>query len=437
MADLRELAKQKGVTLPKDAPPAPSITESDSPIITKGKRRPWLEPEISTVQKANGSIKDQTTATPSVEEPFKYRLNTVEAYRLNTVEEPLKNRLEENEALPEYRLPNRLTSGEEPFKNRLNTVEKMRSIQTLAGKQKATFFFLVSEAKENGSWTENDFRLTPQISSIRLAQATMAKTYESIRGVTNALKRAQLLKRQSIKKGPGGFTVYAIPKAPYLEALNYLSRLNTVEEPLRNRLNTVDHTVYQTVESLSSSSSNLLNKNTTTTQGAEKFEFKLDQVSEFGLTASAVSRCFELYPNLENEKMQDLLNRFAQYMRSGDGKRVQNARGFFISLAEQMSKGMTPLDHIETAEAILMRELVIKKRAQKAEQELLEKEMQDFDFEDWWSELLPQDRDALIPPNNIALPGSSSQKLLAKQVHAEKFWFERKKRALDSGGAEV
>ena len=135
--------------------------------------------------------------------------------------------------------------------------------------------------------------------------------------------------------------------------------------------------------------------------------------------------------------MQDLLNRFAQYMRSSDGKRVQNARGFFISLAEQMSKGMTPLDHIETAEAILMRELVVKKRAQKAEQELLEKEMQDFDFEDWWSELLPQDRDLLVPPNNIALPGSSSQKLIAKQVHAEKFWPDRRVRVLKESTSDI
>jgi hypothetical protein len=165
------------------------------------------------------------------------------------------------------------------------------------------------------------------------------------------------------------------------------------------------------------------------------FEFNMELVTEFGLTASAISRCLELYPTIDREKIQDLINRFGQFMRTSEGKRVQNARGFFISLAKQLSEGITPLDHIETSEARLMRELVAKKRAQQAEVEQLEKEMRDFDFEEWWSELALADRDALVKPNGVSPSGSQSQKIMAKQVHAEKFWPERKKQALSGAAA--
>ena len=317
--------------------------------------------------------------------------------------------------------------GTEP-KQSLNGVENFDPA-ILIGREKQLLLFLYSECQRTGSLCTNPL--------------TVERVRESIEASTDAVKTATkrliskgLISRSFRKNGRSGWVQYALPKTVH-EKMLYLE---TVSKRSRNGVGTESERrpewgSEQGLNPSSSSSISLYNK--TTTSDVEKFEFKLDEVLGFGLTASAVSRCFELYPNIEKEKMQDLLNRFAQFMRSSEGKRVKNARGFLISLAEQMSKGMTPLDHIETPEAILMREMVVKKRAQKAEQELLEKEMQDFDFEDWWAELVPQDRDKLVPPNNIASPGSHSQKLLAKQVHAEKFWFERKKRALDSGGAEV
>ena len=302
-------------------------------------------------------------------------------------------------------------------------VEPKESLSSLVGLQRSALFFLFDSCIKEGSRTSSAI----SISNLSFA---MKSTVAAVRKAVQRLEAKGYIVRGQFKDGRGGWTKYELPRPVYSDLLTNQSRAKVEPNLSQSRAKVEPQPEPQPEPSRSSSSSISLYNKTTTTQGAEKFEFKLDQVSEFGLTASAVSRCFELYPNLENEKMQDLLNRFAQFMRSGDGKRVQNARGFFISLAEQMSKGMTPLDHIETPEAILMREIVFKKRAQKAEQELLEKELQDFDFEDWWTELSPQVRDELIPPNNIASPGSSSQKLLAKQVHAEKFWPDRKMRAL-------
>ena len=297
------------------------------------------------------------------------------------------------------------------------TENQALDINLLVGKEKTLVFLICNESRKIGC-LETNYISTDDL-KIKLAIDS-----NGLRNLIHRVKEKGFVNVTAKQLGRNGLRKFKISQPIYQQFLASPldSRESGVSQPVAQALGTA-------LETLSSSSSISLYNKTTTTSDVEKFDFKLDQVSEFGLTASAVSRCFELYPNLENEKMQDLLNRFAQFMRSGEGKRVQNARGFFISLAEQMSKGMTPLDHIETAEAILMRELVIKKRAQKAERELLEKELQDFDFEDWWIELSPKVRDELVPPNNIASSGSHSQKILAKQVHAEKFWPERKVRA--------
>ena len=304
------------------------------------------------------------------------------------------------------------------------------SFQSLAGLQRNSLVFIYESCRILGS------KISPPIQIKNLAESTKT-SIAAARVAVQRIEQKGFVRRFEYKDGRGGWTRYELPDQIYSQLLFSVSSIKVASNLDQSSIKVAPEPAPQPAPSSPSSSRDLYIKNTTTTSDVEKFEFKLDQVSEFGLTASAVSRCFELYPNLENEKMQDLLNRFAQFMRSGDGKRVQNARGFFISLAEQMSKGMTPLDHIETAEAILMRELVSKKRAQKAEQDSLEKEIQDFDFEDWWSELLPQDRDLLVPPNNIALPGSSSQKLIAKQVHAEKFWPERRVRVLQEASPDI
>ena len=300
----------------------------------------------------------------------------------------------------------------------------------LVGTQRHVFKYFFELAQKFASLK------TPRLTLDSMSASTGLRETQ-IHSATKQLRQKGCIIISSRKDGRGGWVEYAVTQS----AFDLWIRLENQHKRSQNEAGTESERSQQpghkAIHEAPSSSRDLYIKNTTTTSDVEKFEFKLDQVSEFGLTASAVSRCFELYPNLENEKMQDLLNRFAQFMRSGDGKRIQNARGFFISLAEQMSKGMTPLDHIETAEAILIRELVSKRRAQKAEQDSLEKEIQDFDFEDWWSELLPQDRDLLVPPNNIALPGSSSQKLIAKQVHAEKFWPERRVRVLQEASPDI
>ncbi len=311
-----------------------------------------------------------------------------------------------------------------------NGVENFNSA-TLIGREKQLLNFIFLECRRNGNLC------TGPLTVDRIRDAIKAST-DTVKTATKRLIKKKIIQRAFRKNGRAGWVQYSLPKNVY-EKLNYLE---TVSERSLNGVQTVYKrgSEWGSEHGLNTpSSSRDLYLNTTTTEAEiEKLDhFNVTMVSEFGITESAVARCLELYPNLEIEKMQDLITRFAEFMSTGEGKRVQNARGFFISLAEQLSKGITPLDHIETPEGRLMRELVAKKKAQIEETKRLERELCNLDFEDWWSELTKEKRDALVQPNSVAPSGSESQKRLARQLHAERFWPERKEKILQDGGVKL
>ena len=97
--------------------------------------------------------------------------------------------------------------------------------------------------------------------------------------------------------------------------------------------------------------SSVLNISTTTTQAsADSLSWietiNLDSLKNVGITKSVLIRCRELYPAIPPEGLEELVSRFSVYVKEPKN-RVQNARGFFISLAKQLSEGIVPLDHIE------------------------------------------------------------------------------------------
>ena len=145
-------------------------------------------------------------------------------------------------------------------------------------------------------------------------------------------------------------------------------------------------------------------------------------VTEFGITISTINRCRELYPLVSNDQLAALTERFGQFMKTQDGKRVQNARGFFISLAEQLSKGVTPLDHIETNSEALMREFVERAKDAKSRRELLEKEAFEFAFDEWIESLDSKRRDQLVPVTSVIESGSKIQTMKLKEHFRLSVW---------------
>ena len=272
-------------------------------------------------------------------------------------------------------------------------------------------------------------RMTPPMSLHHFGQylgRTDSKGFESLRIVTLRLEGMGLLSRPVVKNGRGGWTRYSLPQSVYAE----VRESETRNEPVINPEQTRNKPVTKPVMTAPSSSREFFLNNSTTTQNVDNSEsdagalknIDFSIVTEFGITSSTLNRCRELYPSVSNEQLIALTERFGQFMKTPDGKRVQNARGFFISLAEQLSKGVTPLDHIETNSEALMREFVDRAKEAKARREMLEKEALEFAFDEWIENLDSKTRDELVAPNSVIESGSKIQTMQLKEYFRQNVW---------------
>jgi len=335
-----------------------------------------------------------------------------------------KNKLETNAEQTENKLSTQprteLRTNAEQTENKLGTIS---SFSQLVGLQRKIIEIVYDFCRSFGE--KNTDRLSLQFlahacnSSPAVVQVTTRRLI--IKGV--------LLKFDS-KEGRGGWTRYALPDAVYREIfqLETQNKLRTNTERMENKLSTQPRTQPRT--SPPSSSRDLYLNNSTTTRDVDNSgsdadrlkNFDFSTVTEFGITISTLNRCRELYPSVSNDQLIALTERFGKFMKTQDAKRVQNARGFFISLAEQLSKGVTPLDHIETREEALMREFVERAKEAKARRELLEKEALEFAFEEWIESLDEKSKDDLVPPNSVIESGSKIQTMQLKEYFRVSVW---------------
>lgn len=308
---------------------------------------------------------------------------------------------------------------------------KPTEIGALVGFQRQAFHCLARQAKEFGFSDDSGNRITPPINGNVFAQKFLQKPYKQAKDVLYELKVAGLLSVHKLKNGRGGFVQFLILKSHYQEFLIGDDFAKPTDNILVTYGKPTDKPTDTPTEALSSSSSrDLYLNNSTTTQNVDNSEpdaerlksFDFSTVTEFGITSSTIVRCRELYPSVSNDQLAALTERFGQFMKTLDGKRIQNARGFFISLAEQVSKGVTPLDHIETREQALMREFVERAKEAKARRELLEKEAFEFAFDEWVESLDSKRGDELVPPNSVIESGSKIQTMKLKEHFRLSVW---------------
>ncbi len=250
---------------------------------------------------------------------------------------------------------------------------------------------------------------------------------ESLRIVTWRLEKMGLLSRPKIKNGRGGWTRYSLPKSIYAE----IREVETRNEPVINYEQTRNKPVAQPVTEPSSSSRYLNIKESTTTEAADLISrIDLTSVVHLGITNSVLARCVELYPTLKPEQLEVLAFRFAEFARDPKNK-VQNARGFFISLAEQASKGQVPLDHIETPDDRLMRLFVERQKEEKTRHAEAERAAQEFECEAWLESLTPEMKLTLIPEVGLLKAGAAAHTAMLKNYFTEQVWPARRKEILE------
>ena len=299
----------------------------------------------------------------------------------------------------------------------------------LVGTQKKVFEYLFHLTQRYASLK------TPKL-TLEFMSASTGLTEGQIHSATKHLRKKNCLKIADRKDGRGGWVEYSIPQAVFdtwlkLENANKRSQNDGVT--VAERSHKPGHKPGHEPPS-SSSVLNISNK-TTTQLVSENLEWlgtvNFDQVQSVGITKSVLQRCFDLYPTLTPENLEDLLFRFSEFIKEPKN-RVQNARGFFIGLAKQLSEGITPLDHIETANDRLMREYTEKLREKKERQEKLDREAMEFEFETWLETLEPSKQIELIPENRFLKQGSAPHRAALKQYFSEKIWPMKKQQILET-----
>ena len=262
---------------------------------------------------------------------------------------------------------------------------------------------------------------------------TDSKGFESLRIITLRLEKMGLLSRPVVRNGRGGWTRYSLPQPVYIE----VRESETRNEPVINPEQTRNKPVTKPVIEGPSSSRDLLIKESTTTQSNSEnsdwmatIDFGLVQSS--GITRSVLARCVELYPSLASqpEALEQLVFRFGEYLKMPQTK-IKNLRGFFIGLAEQLSKGQTPLDHIETPEDQLLKELVEKQDLAKTRRAELEAKALDFECETWLAQLPLEARLELAPENHVVKFKSPAQDRLLKEHFRLTIWSVRRSEILE------
>src|ERR1035437_258826 len=311
------------------------------------------------------------------------------------------------------------TQVETKWEQSSNKVGTVRDVSTLVGLQHRILVCLYESCLRARA------HHTERLPIERISQSARTSV-QSAKVTIRRLEKVMLIKRLEYKDGRGGWTIYELPSHvhSYLRLDETRNKVETKWEQSSNKVGAQPGT--QPGTSPSSSSRNLLIKESTTTQPVDALsQIDLSLVQHLGITTSVLSRCIELYPVLKPEQLEVLVFRFAEFAKDPKN-RVQNARGFFISLAEQASKGQIPLDHIETPDERLMRLFVSRQEEAKTRRVDFEHKALTFECEAWLETLTTEMKLTLIPETSLLKQGTAAHAAMLKRHFVENMWPTRR-----------
>jgi hypothetical protein len=293
----------------------------------------------------------------------------------------------------------------------------------LVGTQRKIFEYFFDLAQQFASLK------TPRLTLEAMSAATGQRETQ-IHSATKQLRQKGCIVLSGRKDGRGGWVEYSVTQHAFdlwIRLENKQKRSQNVEITQPERSQQPGH---KAGHEPSSSSRDFLLKETTTTQPADFFEhIDLGPVQAFGITTSVLARCIELYPLLKPQQLEVLVYRFGEFAKDPKNK-VQNARGFFISLAEQASKGQIPLDHIEAPDERLMRLFVERQKEAKTRNAEVERAAQEFECEAWLESLTTEMKLTLVPETSLLKAGTAAYAAMLKSYFAEKVWPGRRQEIL-------
>ena len=307
-----------------------------------------------------------------------------------------------------------------------NKLGTNRDVSTLRGLQKRILVFLYHSClKARAQTTE---RLA--IQKIALACET---SVQSGKVTIRRLEKMGFIFRSSFENGRGGWTVYSLPDAvhSYLRLDETENKVGTNWEQSGSKVGSQLGTQLGTSPPSSSREVFFKESSTTpTTVTDELGSLNLTELREFGITIETFKRAVQLHPAVTIEALSDLAFRLSELFKNPKERaKIQNARGFVIKLVEQLSHGITPLDHIETNNDRLMREYAQAAKQKRVEQQGFEETLLQEAFAKWDQELGEDEKFRQVPLAQSA-PAGTPRAAIFREHFRENVWPETRERIL-------
>jgi len=318
---------------------------------------------------------------------------------------------------------NKLETNRKQTVNRIN----INSFSYLTGLQRSSILFIYEECKTNRSHITNFISLEHFAEHLKTSVKTTKTTIQRL------VKKGCLLRTES-KVGRGGVTRYMLTETVFQELLHS----ETVNKLETNRKQTVSTTVSTTVNKPPSSSSNIYNIKTTTTELPENWSnFDLSMGEVFGFTNNHLMQLYK-HGGFEPKFIQESIQHFAFDLETNNKiKDIKtNPLSYFMGILKRVGS-YAPPDNYESPREHGMRVYLEKQKVIEAKRAAMEKELLHLAFQNWIRGLTEHDKEQILPVE-VKNMGLEAPKTAALRTHFEKtVWASKKEEIISEMMSEV
>jgi hypothetical protein len=267
-------------------------------------------------------------------------------------------------------------------------------------------------------------KLTPPMSLAHFGSClgkVDSKGLESLRVVTLRLEKMGLLIRAKVRNGRGGWTQYSLPQKVYSDIREFETRNEPVINPEHSRNKPVTKPV---TTDLSSSSNDLYNKNTTTTEMPLEWASILipQSVRAIGFGLPQIRQAFQ-NQKLSAEEVQDSINAFAFDLERGRVQAKTSPLNLLAGVLLRASNRYLSDAYLEACRAEIEQYAQKTQYATQAE-ELRKNKADEVRKLEWIESLSEDEKNKIAPPSQFVKPGSVAQMAILKAHFDQRADFE-------------
>jgi len=312
--------------------------------------------------------------------------------KVKTKSRQSQDKLETNLRQSQDKLETSLKQTQDKVKTQLKTKRETKSKQSQnkvkTNLSQIAFSSLVGIQREITLFLYENSKLSRDKKTSKLSIEHIAKSCEiGIKSIPKTIQRLEkkgILSRINFKNGRGGWSIYELAQNIFQEILYFETRdkLKTNSRQTQDKVKTQLKTQLKT--NLLSSSSNIINKTTTTEEldlPEEWNNIKYGLIKNIGFSMPQLKQLYDT-KICDSKIIQDSINHFAFALENNERiKSHNNPLNLFMGV---LRKGHAWVEsNYESPQDRALRELLKRKKAEKEKREERIKELYNLSFEEW------------------------------------------------------